>query len=117
MFAQMVVEVKRASVALGDDIEAPHLLRLRLRDSASLKLIVKSIMDRDYLPRIAHPIATWVFVADAPFAVLSQSNSEPRWLASSDWIFSDWSPSCSVYIHYLAQIPVDEVVRALDESA
>ena len=76
----MNVYVSRDSVAVGDDIDAPHGRTISLPDERQVDEVLSEILESGYLPKIAGGRATWSVVSNIPLAVVAQQWTEPRLL-------------------------------------
>jgi hypothetical protein len=74
----MKVYATRDSVALGDDIDAPHERVFSFPDALSPLQVISRIVADGYLARIAGGQATWSAVSGVPLAVVAQQWTEPR---------------------------------------
>ena len=105
----MKVLLTRDSVAMGDDLDAPHAQQRTFPDGLALREVVGAIVDGGYLARIAGGRATWVLRAgDAAVAVavVAQQWGEPRLLTDSQQAAGAFAgPDGTVRLHfgYLAQ--------------
>lgn len=54
-----LIEVTRDSVCMGDDIDAPHFLRLSLPADLTLKDVFQMLAEKHYLPRVAGHDHCW----------------------------------------------------------
>lgn len=72
--------VTRASVAVGDDVDAPHERAWRFPDGFGLRDVLVRIVRDGYLPAIAGGQAAWVVRDSAGdvLAVVAQQWREPR---------------------------------------
>jgi hypothetical protein len=75
-----MVTLWRDSVAMGDDMDAPHEWILSLPANAPIAEVVEQIERKKYLPQIAGGQASWILEGDQPLAVIAQQWKEPRWL-------------------------------------
>lgn len=57
--ADCLVEVTRDSVCMGDDVDAPHFLRLALPATVTLKDVFLMLAEKHYLPGIAGQHHYW----------------------------------------------------------
>ncbi len=82
----MQVLLTRESVALGDDVDAPHDHVIDLPAELPLRAAVASVVSAGYLPQITGGQATWVLVAEAgrSIAVVAQQWREPRLLTTGE---------------------------------
>lgn len=70
--------VWRDSVAAGDDIDAPHEIKIPVEEGASVADVVAKVISTRYLPRISGGRATWIVEASSqPIAVLAQQCKPP----------------------------------------
>ena len=117
----MKVLLTRDSVAMGDDVDAPHEQQRTFPDELALREVVGAIVDGGYLARIAGGRATWVLRAgDAAavdaVAVVAQQWREPRLLTDGQQpIRSFAGPDGTVRLHfgYLAQQDPEAVLAGL----
>ncbi|PWU54729.1 hypothetical protein DLE60_00485 [Micromonospora globispora] len=101
----MHVDLTRDSVAMGDDVDAPHRQSLHLTDDASLGDAVSAVLARPYLAQIGGGKATWLVVVDGTVsAVVAQQWAGPRWLADA----RVRAPG-AIHFRYLAQRDPGEV--------
>lgn len=102
------VLLTRDSVAMGDDVDAPHHHAMALPAGLPLRAAVASVVSGGYLARIAGGRATWVLETDAgtPIAVTAQQWSEPRFLAPGEAAVADCAAEEGTvrwHFRYLAQ--------------
>lgn len=109
--------VWRDSVAAGDDIDAPHEIKLPVEESASVACAVAKVTSAGYLPNISGGKATWIVEAGSlPIAVLAQQWSEPRYLVRADQSMASLigsSARCHIYFRYWCQADPDAVHESL----
>ena len=74
----MKVLSTRDSVAMGDDIDAPHERMFVFPDEMSVEAIVAAIAGSGYLASIAGGKATWVTISGIVLAVVAQQWADPR---------------------------------------
>ena len=75
------LHLTRSSVALGDDISAPHLKKIRLADDAAPEDIATWIVENEYLPQsVQGGSTTWSLVSNQPIAVLAIEWKKPKML-------------------------------------
>lgn len=70
------IKLTRESVAMGDDVYAPHFLEIEIGPNWTIKEILNYIVKIDYLPKISGGKATWSVSINEPIAVLTQQNPE-----------------------------------------
>jgi len=84
------IKLTRESVAIGDDIDAPHLLEIEIQSNWTILDILKHILKLNYLPQINGGKATWSVAINEPIAVLSEENSEnPLLICLPDYPYHD----------------------------
>jgi len=76
----MKIILTRESVAMGDDIDAPHHFEMTLAAGASLYAIIRVVFQSNYLASIAGGKATWTVISRIPIAVVAQQWGEPKML-------------------------------------
>ncbi|MCJ7842299.1 hypothetical protein MUB24_15630 [Lederbergia sp. NSJ-179] len=82
----MIIRITRDSVAMGDDVYAPHEKIIDIPDSLILKEMVQKVGKISYLPSIYGGEATWVLynrTAHTPLAVLAQQWENARFFDRS----------------------------------
>lgn len=109
--------VWRDSVAAGDDIDAPHEIKIPVEESASVADVVAKVISTRYLPRISGGRATWIVEASSqPIAVLTQQWSEPRYIVHATHPMATLvgnSGCCHMYFKYWCQADPDAVLECL----
>lgn len=104
----MKVVVTRASVAAGDDIDAPYLREFEFPDNTTIDSILRVIVRSDYLGSIDGGRATWSAVSGAVLAVVAQQWDEPKDLFFFE---SDLDIRNSVtHIHFNYHAQIDPVI-------
>jgi hypothetical protein len=74
----MTINLTRDSVAMGDDVGAPHAYVLSVPVDCMLAQALQYILNRPYLASIAGGKATWVaLLQQKPVAVLAQQWPQP----------------------------------------
>lgn len=83
MLHGMKLLLTRESVAMGDDVDAPHGREREFPEDCAIGDVLASVVADGYLPRIAGGCATWVLTSgDAgSLAVVAQQWEEPRLLS------------------------------------
>ena len=113
------IKLTRESVAMGDDIDAPHLLEIEIQSDWKILDILKHILKLNYLPQIYGGKATWSVAINEPIAVLSQDNSEnPMLICLPDYPYHDTLGFINIeHIHfnYHAQKKPTEVYEVLSK--
>ena len=70
------IKLTRESVAMSDDIDAPHFMEIEIQPNWTISEILKYIIKLKYLPKIDGGKATWSVAINEPIAVLTQENPE-----------------------------------------
>ncbi|WP_285743185.1 hypothetical protein [Lentzea sp. NBRC 105346] len=105
----MRIRVTRDSVAMGDDVYAPHEEFLDLPDDATIADALHVVLSRPYLAQIQGGQATWLANSDA---VVAQQWPEPRWVTSPS------SPApAALHFRYLQQRDPEEVHAELTKTS
>ena len=115
----MSVIIWRDSVAMGDDIDAPHEWAVPLPADATVANLVTKILRKGYLARIAGGLATWIVEGRQPVAVLAQQWREPRWLVDSDMpvtALCRGAGRANFEIRYWCQVDPDRVYACLRDG-
>ncbi len=114
----MKILLTRASVAMGDDVDAPHPAEFTVPDTTSIATIIETVFRSNYLAAIAGGKATWSAISTIPLAVLAQQWILPKLLLPipplSALDFSD--NALALYFHYHAQQDPDLVYGQLYEA-
>lgn len=107
----MKVYATRDSVALGDDVDAPHERVFSFPDSLSPLQVIGRIVADGYLARIAGGKATWSAVSGFPLAVIAQQWAEPRRIPWAEPSLSDLEQQDGIYrIHFNYHVQRDPEV-------
>jgi hypothetical protein len=112
----MSVIIWRDSVAMGDDIDAPHEWRVALAANATVAKLVTEILQKGYLAMIAGGRASWIVEGRSPVAVLAQQWSAPRWLVDSETPLTALrrqTGRANFEIRYWCQVDPEEVFACL----
>jgi hypothetical protein len=97
----MWVCATRDSVAVGDDVDAPHERVFSFPDSLSPLQVISRIVGDGYLAKIAGGEATWSAVSGVPLAVVAQQWSEPRGVTWWELTLSELEQRGGMYrIHF-----------------
>ena len=117
----MKVLVTRASVAMGDDVDAPHESTWEFPVDVAIGEVLARIMRDRYLATITGGRATWVVRASggAALAVVAQQWKEPRLLAGGHADLAALVAADGVvglHFDYLAQTDPEGVYDRLRES-
>lgn len=117
---KQLLVIWRDSVAAGDDLDAPHEMKLPIQQGESIQNIVTRIVATNYLASISGGKATWIAEADSrPLAVVAQQWSQPRFLiGSAEELTSmvDGSSRCHLYFKYWRQAEPNLVFECLRDG-
>ncbi|HEX8319035.1 hypothetical protein [Longimicrobium sp.] len=80
----MPIVVWRDSVAMGDDVDAPHEWSVPLASDTSIGALVEAVLRAHYLASVASGHATWIVEGARPLAVVAQEWAAPRWLVAPE---------------------------------
>lgn len=69
--------VWRESVAMADDVFAPHEKKIKVENDETLESTLEKILATHYLPSIQGGQATWIVVGKNPLAVIAQQWLKP----------------------------------------
>ncbi len=110
----------RESVCMGDDMAAPHQLKVRMpRESPLRELVEQHLVGRRYLANIQGGKATWILDGSRPLAVFALQWDQPRYLVPPE------SPIASVIdadsiphfnFRYWCQVDPDRVFECLERA-
>jgi hypothetical protein len=113
------IKLTRESVAMSDDIDAPHFMEIEIQPNWTITEILKYIIKSKYLPRISGGKATWSVAINEPIAVLTQENSQspmlicyPEYPYQGTMGFVDIE---NIHFNYHAQKNPIEVLEVLRE--
>ncbi|WP_144123026.1 hypothetical protein [Catellatospora sichuanensis] len=108
----MRIRSTRDSVAMGDDVDAPHEQVLDVADGTTFGDVVDHVLASGYLARIAGGEATWLVVVERVHAVVAQQWSTASWLTDPQSQAPD-----SIHFQYLAQRDPREVLAVMIGAA
>ena len=113
------ITLTRESVAMGDDISAPHLWIIEIEHAWTITEILRYIVKLEYLPKILGGIATWSVAINEPIAVLSQENFDnPLLICLPDYPYQGTDAFVEfdkIHFSYHAQKGVSEVFEVLSQ--
>ncbi len=73
------IEVKRDSVCMGDDVDAPHLLQFEVKTDALIEDLFKQLASRNYLATVAGKNHYWeAIIDDIVVAKILGNNQKPE---------------------------------------
>jgi hypothetical protein len=79
-----MIVIWRDSVAMGDDVDAPHEWIAPVPGDAAIGAVVEAMQRARYLASIAGGRATWIVEGARPLAVVAQEWAAPRWLVTPE---------------------------------
>lgn len=111
------IKLTRESVAMGDDVDAPHFLEIEIEPNWTITEILEYVTDINYLPKIIGGRATWSVAINKPIAVLSQENpNEPLLICHPDYPYHGGRGFVEfdhIHFNYHAQKKANEVFEVL----
>jgi hypothetical protein len=108
----MTIHLTRDSVAMGDDIDAPHAYALSVPIGCTLAQALQYVLNRPYLASIAGGKATWVaLLQQKPMAVLAQQWPQPALLGPDYMLPSD--TEVALHFRYYTQQQPEAVVAKM----
>ena len=111
----MKVVTTRDSVAMGDDVDAPHEQRFSFPDSTSVEQAIDQIVKSGYLASVQGG-ATWSAVSRVPVAVVAQTWTQSRpvsWRPQEPRALKVEGGSIRLHFNYNAQIDPEIVLEVL----
>jgi hypothetical protein len=118
----MKIVTTRDSVAMGDDVDAPHERQFSFSDSTSVEQAIDRIVNSGYLASVQGG-ATWSVVSSFPISVVAQAWGQSRPVSQQPQEFT-WlkveDGFIKLHFNYHAQIDPEivlEVLRRLKLSA
>lgn len=111
------IKLTRASVAMGDDVDAPHFLEIEIEPNWTITEILEYVTDINYLPKIIGGRATWSVAINEPIAILSQENpKEPLLICFPDYPYHGMRSFVEfdhIHFNYHTQKKANEVFEVL----
>ncbi len=115
------LHLTRDSVAMADDMDAPHLKKVTLPADVTAEGIATWIVENRYLPQnVQGGKATWSLVSKRPIAVLAQQWDRPKMLSNCPDSLEDLDFEDGVLraqVNYHAQKNPNAVFRKLDRQS
>ena len=74
------ITIWRDSVAAGDDVFAPHELKIEIEENETIETTLGEILTRHYLASIQGGKATWIVVRKTALVVIAQQWEKPQYL-------------------------------------
>ena len=109
----------RDSVAAGDDVDAPHEIKIMVENDESIETTLEKILATHYLASIQGGKATWIVVGKNPLAVIAQQWSKPHFLVTSSAHTEDLIEVTKKYqleFRYWCQVEPNEVVASIEQG-
>ena len=111
------IKLTRESVAMAEDIDAPHIFEIEINPNWTISQILNCIINANYLPTINGGKATWSVAINEPIAVLSQENIEhPLLICLPDYPYQGTNSFVEfnhIHFNYHAQKEAAEVFEIL----
>lgn len=112
----MKIQLTRDSVAMGDDVDAPHRHTIDLPENTTIIEIIDAIISANYLPNIHDGKATWSVASKNPIALIAQQWTSAKLLPqlhhSLDTLLGN-DDGYKIHINYHAQTDPDVAYRVL----
>jgi len=107
-------------VHAGDDIDAPHEIRLPITDDESLESVISRVVSTNYLASISGGKATWIVESGSrPLAVVAQQWPMARLLVGADYGLAallNSNTACHLNFRYWCQVDPDQVFECLQHG-
>jgi hypothetical protein len=113
----MKLYVTRDSVAMGDDIDAPHEEHFSFPDSMPIEEAIEKIVASNYLAGVQGG-ATWSVVSGFPIAVIAQRWENPRpvsWQPVALHSLQSQNGLVGLHFNYHSQLDPEIVLEVLKE--
>jgi hypothetical protein len=111
--------VWRDSVAAGDDVFAPHEIKIEVENNESIETTLEKILATHYLPSIQGGKATWIVVGKNSLAVIAQQWSKPHFLVESVARIEnliEFTKDHHLEFMYWCQVEPNEVVASIEQG-
>lgn len=112
----MKLELTRDSVAIGDDIDAPHFREIVIDENATSLDLARQILGMRYLANIGIGEATWSISTDIPVAIIAQQWKEPKLVNPVNSTIKELAMGgdrLKVHINYHCQEDPDKILKKL----
>lgn len=112
----MLIHYTRDSVAMGDDVYAPHEIEFDLSSAATLEDVIHKIKAMSYLPKIYGGKATWVlYNGSTPLAVIAQQWEQAKIFDCRDLAIQKLflKEEVNLFFRYYAQQDPNDVFATL----
>ena len=106
----------RDSVAIGDDINAPHSKQVEVDGEVTSLDLAREIQAMGYLAIIGSGEATWSIVAGKPIAIIAQQWEDPKLIQNENLTLralANGEDLLNVHINYHCQEEPDEILEKL----
>jgi hypothetical protein len=113
------ITIWRDSVAAGDDIFAPHEIKIRVEYDESIETTLEKILATHYLPSIQGGKATWILVGKSSLAVIAQQWSMPHFfikLNARTESLVEFTNKWQLEFKYWCQVEPDEVAACIEQG-
>lgn len=110
------ISVRRESVCYADDMGAPHEVRVSIDGGTTVAEMLGHLICNHFLPSIVGGKAIWVFVGEAPIAVLAEQWEAPCFLFDPCTLATELLSGDRTWdfeFRYLVQDDPSEVLAAL----
>ena len=110
------ITLTRESVSAGDDVNAPHKMKIEIKTDWKINEIIEHIVELGYLPKIIGN-ATWSIAINKPIAVISQhDNYLPKLICLPDYPHQEtrgFVDIKNIHINYHGQVDSNMVFEVL----
>jgi hypothetical protein len=106
----------RDSVAAGDDVFAPHEIKIKVENTETIESTLEKILATHYLPSIQGGKATWIIFGKNPVAIIAQQWSKPHYLVAPVTHTKDlieFTDDHQLEFIYWCQVEPNEVVASI----
>jgi hypothetical protein len=110
------IVIWRDSVAAGDDVDAPHELKIAPTDQESLASLITRIIQANYLASIVGGKATWILKSGKrALAVVAQQWPVPSFLVPAEHSARSYlnGGECDLEFVYWCQVDPGQVFKCL----
>lgn len=113
------ITIWRDSVAAGDDVFAPHELKIEIEENETIETTLGEILTRHYLASIQGGKATWIVVGKTALAVIAQQWAKPQYLIEKTLRTKDVLDDKNEWhldFRYWGQADPDEVIESIKQG-
>jgi hypothetical protein len=111
--------VWRESVAMADDVFAPHETKIKIENDETFESTLEKILATRYLPSIQGGQATWIVVGKNPLAVVAQQWSKPYFFVeatSQTKNLIEFENDHQLEFKYWSQVEPNKVIASIEQE-